>query len=87
MTKGGFAALADDSESDSEASKDPVVQPHSSVNVPSYEDLSSIREDEVTVLEAVYGEDFQKSKSVWGCPKFEVACRPADVGNVGSSVT
>jgi len=44
--------------------------------IPSFEDLSTSRADEVTVLEAVYGEDFEASVGVWGCPKWLVRVRP-----------
>lgn len=44
--------------------------------IPSFEDLSTSRADEVTVLEAVYGEDFVATIGVWGCPKFQVRVRP-----------
>jgi hypothetical protein len=51
---GMFAALRIDSSSDDEDSSNNADD----IIVPDYEDLSSNRADEVTVLEAVYGSDF-----------------------------
>lgn len=69
-----------------------TTTPHqhaSSDSTPSHEDLSSIRVDEETVLEAVYGEDFSKSEGVWGCPVLRVRVRPPDVEPrlIGSRLT
>jgi hypothetical protein len=50
-----FAALRIDSSSDDEDSSNNADD---DIIVPDYEDLSSNRADEVTVLEAVYGSDF-----------------------------
>ena len=50
------------------------------IHIPSFEDLSTSRADEVTVLEAVYGDDFQASEGVWGCPKWQVQVRPPNCG-------
>jgi eukaryotic translation initiation factor 2-alpha kinase 4 len=41
--------------------------------------LSTARTDEVTVLEAVYGDDFSTQKGVWGLPRLSVKVRPPDV--------
>ena len=50
-----------------------------SVTVPAYEDLSNARSDEVTVLEAVYGDDFSNKVGVWNCPLWTVHVRPPDL--------
>uniref|UniRef100_A0A6U6FXU5 non-specific serine/threonine protein kinase n=2 Tax=Odontella aurita TaxID=265563 RepID=A0A6U6FXU5_9STRA len=59
------------------------------VDVPSYEDLSSVRTDEETVLSAVYGHDFSRENGVWGCARLNVHVRPPDtqIENVGSELT
>jgi len=61
------------------------------VHIPSYEDLSTTRVDEITVLEAVYGaEDFAQDDGVWGCPLLKVRVRPPDVedlAKIGSTLT
>jgi len=49
------------------------------VNIPSYEDLSTTRLDEVTVLEAVYGDDFCRKDGAWGCPLLSVNVKPPDI--------
>ena len=55
------------------------------ITVPSYEDLSTRRTDEVTVLEAVYGPDFSQQNEC----KFLVHVRPPDVETerIGSHLT
>ena len=60
-----YNALAydDDSEDDSDTSLEKTFR----AEIPSFEDLSSIRMDEVQVLEAVYGDDFWK-RSMKGSP-------------------
>jgi eukaryotic translation initiation factor 2-alpha kinase 4 len=57
--------------------------------VPDYEDLSSARLDEETVLSAVYGDDFTSSPGVWNCPCWAVNVRPdiLDSEKVGSRLT
>jgi eukaryotic translation initiation factor 2-alpha kinase 4 len=50
-----------------------------SENIRHLEDLSGVRRDEETVLEAVYGSDFQRRTSAWGTPRFEVHVRPPDL--------
>jgi eukaryotic translation initiation factor 2-alpha kinase 4 len=52
---------------------------HSSVDIRFLEDLSGVRRDEETVLEAVYGSDFQRKAGAWGRPRFEVNVRPPDL--------
>ncbi len=49
------------------------------LHIPSYEDLSVSRADEITVLEAVYGEEFRCVEGVWGCRRLEVDVSPPDV--------
>lgn len=80
MKTGRFSAPEDDSGSEESRSDSRDGK------VPSLEDLSSVLGDEIIVLEAVYCEDFTRTKGIWGCPRFEVACRPPDVDNVGSSL-
>ena len=48
-------------------------------DIPVYEDLSTSRADEETVLLAVYGQDFQRNQGVWGTARLEVQVRPPDV--------
>jgi hypothetical protein len=48
-------------------------------DIPAYEDLSTSRADEETVLKAVYGQDFQRNQGVWGAARLEVQVRPPDV--------
>eukprot|EP00550_Attheya_septentrionalis_P002446 CAMPEP_0198283486 /NCGR_PEP_ID=MMETSP1449-20131203/3055_1 /TAXON_ID=420275 /ORGANISM="Attheya septentrionalis, Strain CCMP2084" /LENGTH=1832 /DNA_ID=CAMNT_0043980097 /DNA_START=122 /DNA_END=5620 /DNA_ORIENTATION=+ len=61
----------------------------SAVEAPSYEDLSMCRNDEETVLSAVYGDDFTRRNGVWGCARILVRVRPPDINseNVGSELT
>lgn len=75
-----FAVLGTDSSSSSEEedSNNRAVQPQAAVDIPSYEDLSAGRIDEETVLRAVYGDDFQPLKGVWGCPNWQVIVRPVE---------
>ena len=49
------------------------------IDIPSYEDLSTSRADEETVLQAVYADDFRRHNGVWGCARLEVDVRPPDV--------
>ena len=49
------------------------------LHIPSYEDLSVSRADEITVLEAVYGEEFRCVEGVWGCKRLEVDVSPPDI--------
>ncbi len=73
---GRFAALKDDSSSSGD--DDGEDEPSIAVNalVPSYEDLSTYRADEETVLGAVYGSDFTRLIGTWGYPKLQVIVRP-----------
>ena len=77
---GFFGVLRDDSDSSSEDDeKETHPQVEAAVHIPSYEDLSSARADEETVLNVVYEHDFRKYAGVWGCPRFEVDIRPPDI--------
>ena len=72
MSSGFFGVLQNDSSSDEDTSnsdtfssrqhRETLPREESSnsarVQVPSYEDLSTVRVDEETVLEAVYGQEF-----------------------------
>jgi hypothetical protein len=49
------------------------------IHIPSYEDLSTTRADEETVLQAVYAQDFRRQVGVWGCARLEVDVRPPDI--------
>jgi hypothetical protein len=55
------------------------------VQIPSYEDLTTTRTDEVTVLQAVYGQEFQQN----GPFEFLVNVRPPDIEaeRIGSHLT
>jgi len=76
-----FDALQDSSSSSEDEQKadtpatEPVVD---SAGIPSYEDLSSTRADEETVLQAVYGEDFSMETGTWGRPRWHVNVHPHD---------
>ena len=86
---GFFGVLRDSSDSSEEEEAAPnnnssnqiAMQqaPDSTVHIPSYEDLSSARADEETVLNVVYEHDFRKYAGVWGCPRFEIDIRPPDI--------
>jgi hypothetical protein len=54
-----------------------------------YEDLTTQRADEETVLDAVYGDDFSKEDGVWGCPILSVHVRPSDIEEkrIGTELT
>jgi len=78
MSSGFFGVLQDDDSDDAEERPPPQTR-KADVHIPSYEDLSSTRLDEVTVLEAVYGEDFTNTDGVWGCPLLQVQVRPPDI--------
>jgi translation initiation factor 2-alpha kinase 4 len=83
MSDGFFSALQDDDSSsdednDSHHQSSPPT-PESNLNIPSYEDLSTSRDDEETVLSAVYGPDFTSQTGVWGSAKLEVQVRPPDI--------
>ena len=53
------------------------------------EDLTNQRQDEETVLEAVYNNDYHKEKGVWGYPILCVHVRPLtiDSDRIGSELT
>jgi hypothetical protein len=48
-------------------------------HIPVYEDLSTSRADEETVLQAVYADDFQRNEGVWGTARLQVQVRPPDI--------
>ena len=77
-------------ESSSSGSED-GDQPNAKPALPAgnFEDLSSYRADEETVLAAVYGDDFSSEEGVWGCARLNVAVRPPDTAReqVGSEFT
>lgn len=85
MPSGRFAALKG-YDSDSDKSNNENTAGHL---IPSYEDLSSNRADEETVLGAVYGPDFSKVEGAWGATRLEVNVRPPDLDaeKVGSTLT
>jgi hypothetical protein len=56
----------------------PPAKQHN-IHIPSYEDLSTSRADEETVLQAVYAQDFRRQVGVWGCARLEVDVRPPDI--------
>lgn len=72
---------------DSDEEKEEIDQIHN-VTVPSYEDLSLVRNDEETVLSAVYGEDYVKRGNSF-MPQLHVHIRPPDVEShrIGSELT
>ena len=47
--------------------------------VPNYEDLSTTRIDEETVLDAVYGDDYCRKDGPWGTSILCVKVKPPDV--------
>jgi hypothetical protein len=94
MSSGFFGVLqqddssSDDDENSSRTSATSETQKQSTQNpnqaevnadIPAYEDLSTSRADEETVLSAVYGQDFQRNEGVWGTARLEVQVRPPDV--------
>lgn len=88
-----FAALQDDDDDDSSTGSSAAGQQKpsegNSVTVPFYEDLSSGRVDEETVLIAVYGDDFSSEKGVWNYPCWAVKVKPPDIDpqKIGSSLS
>jgi hypothetical protein len=76
MSSNRFAAFLEDA---SDSDKTPEKPVKHNVHIPSYEDLSSHREDEETVLSAIYGPDFSIKDGAWGSPKLEVQVRPPDL--------
>lgn len=84
MSLGRFAALRDSSSSSEEGEEESALDHTSAtaaqhVFVPAYEDLSTSRADEVTVLSAVYGSDFRREEGTWGCALLKVNVRPPDL--------
>jgi len=61
----------------------------SKIEVPSFEELSISRADEVTVLEAIYGSDFQSETGTGGQKKLNVRVKPPDLEpkQIGSHAT
>lgn len=47
--------------------------------IPNYEDLSTTRIDEETVLDAVYGDDYYRKDGPWGTSILCVKVNPPDV--------
>lgn len=86
-----FDTLKNVREEDSESDDDELDTNEATAKgaVPSYEDLSSFRADEETVLAAVYGDDFWSEEGVWGCARLNFNVRPPDIApeNVGSEFT
>ena len=82
------AQVAGDDENSS-SSSDHDDQPNAKQQpAGNFEDLSSYRADEETVLAAVYGDDFSSEEGVWGCARLNVAVRPPDIAreHLGSEV-
>ena len=85
--KGQFAALedSDDSSNSSSSTETGNLSPAfgsgnvDSVDVPSYEDLSSSRADEETVLQCIYGEDYERENGPWGQAIAKVKIRPPEL--------
>ena len=86
--QGQFAALVDSDDSSSNSSSStcserlfpsPSSGKDTAVDVPSYEDLSSSRADEETVLKCIYGEDFESEVGSWGQAIAKVNIRPPDL--------
>ena len=76
-----FNLLNDDGSSSSNSDEDTTQQiptPTPAKVIPSYEDLSSTRADEETVLQAVYDTDFKSVPGIWGCPKLQILVKPPD---------
>jgi translation initiation factor 2-alpha kinase 4 len=86
---GQFAALGLDTDSDDSSSSShedshfasaaPSTNDDSNVEVPSFEDLSISCADEVTVLTAIYADDFKSEKGTWGQKKLNVRVKPPDL--------
>ena len=74
---------------DESSSSDDDDQPNAKHPTGNFEDLSSYRADEETVLAAVYGDDFSSEEGVWGCARLNVRVRPPDIAReqVGSEFT
>ena len=91
-----FAALRDDdddssAEGSNTAQENGAVAPPAegnSVTVPAYEDVSTARMDERSVLEAVYGPDFSADTGAWNYPCWRVQVKPPDLDpqKIGSTL-
>jgi translation initiation factor 2-alpha kinase 4 len=91
--KGQFAALVDSDDSSNSSSSSSFDAPPPSlssernhdggstgvVEVPSYEDLSSSRTDEETVLRCIYEEDYESEAGSWGQTIAKIKIRPPDL--------
>jgi translation initiation factor 2-alpha kinase 4 len=82
---GFYGVLQDDDEDDDEA---PAPNAATTLHIPPYEDLSSVRMDECTVLQAVYAEEFEQHVGIWGCPRLHVHVSPPDIepSRIGSKL-
>lgn len=82
-----FDALADN-DSESSTNEEENAEDGISSDIPAYEDLSSTRLDEETVLIAVYGDDFHTKDGPWGSKMFCVNVRPPDIDSekIGSQL-
>ena len=67
----------------------PIGEDTTETTIPSYEDLSTTRTDEETVLAAVYGDEFSSEVGVWGCKRLSVLVKPPDVDQdqIGNQLT
>ncbi|GKY90546.1 hypothetical protein MPSEU_000028300 [Mayamaea pseudoterrestris] len=89
-SRGFFGVLKDDASSSSDEtdqnehanntqqSADTAVQ-DTNLHVPAYEDLSSCRMDEITVLQVVYGDDFTQRVGTWNLVVLQVKVQPPDL--------
>ena len=86
---GQFAALVDSDDSSSDGSFDAPPPENENVVPPSYEDLSSSRADEETVLQCIYGEDYESEVGSWGRTVVKIKVRPPDLdpAQIGSHFT
>lgn len=77
-----YDALAYDDDSDNDDSDEDV-------DIPPFEDLSTARTDETTVLEVIYGDDFSIENNGRGSPILFIRVRPPDLEpqRVGSELT
>ena len=95
MEMSGFFDVLQDASSDESTEHESGVASETGISaepkeiaIPSYEDLSSVRIDEETVLSAVYGDDFFQEVGAWGCKKLNVLVKPPDVeqDNIGNQL-
>jgi len=88
-----YSVLQNDDSSSSSSDEDqaskmpPPASSTPSRVIPSYEDLSSARADEETVLQAVYDNDFKCVPGTWGCPKLQIHVKPPDTEQCFCQVT